>query len=263
MEVRRLRHVEADPTGGAELGQRGTNPAGADSGPLGEGVDVDRRVPGEQRADQLGVVHDIVAGQRGEARPSPEKPRYGSGERVSDSRNSPVSSSQLLGSGGAPAAAVGPYTRRVFAWRSRPRSVASRSAPARQTAPGTGRPVSRNDRPAGTAQSTDRSPAPGSRRRKAAASAAGISARGSKAAASTCTSAKPRSQRPGSGTFRSTTDPSIVETVRSSGPTERCSGSSPPTRASAARSGGLTSTLVVPCARISPSIPAGRASNRA
>ena len=33
----------------------------------------------------------------------------------------------------------------------------------------------------------------------------------------TCTSANPRSQRPGSGTFRSTTVPSIVETVRSSG----------------------------------------------
>ena len=36
----------------------------------------------------------------------------------------------------------------------------------------------------------------------------------------TWTSANPRSQREGSGTFFSTTEPSIVDTVRSSGPTE-------------------------------------------
>ena len=51
---------------------------------------------------------------------------------------------------------------------------------------------------------------------------------------------------PGDGTFRSTTEPSMVDTVRSSGPTDRCSGSSPATRARLSRSGLFTSTLVVP-----------------
>ncbi|MEV4815378.1 hypothetical protein [Micromonospora tulbaghiae] len=197
------------------------------------------------------------------AAPSPEKPRYGSGDSVSDSRNAPVSSSHVLGTAGEPARTAGPYARRVRACRSTPRSAASRPAPARQTAPGAGREVSRSVRPAGTAHSTLRSPAAGSLRRNAAASAAAISARGSKPAVSTCTSAKPRSQRPGSGTFRSTTAPSMVETVRSSGPTATCSGSMPPTRASASRSGGFTSTFVVPWPLISPSSPAGRTSIRA
>ena len=53
---------------------------------------------------------------------------------------------------------------------------------------------------------------------------------------------EPRSHRRGNGTFFSTTGPSNVVTVRSSGPTARCSGSWPPTRARAARSGPLTST---------------------
>ncbi|MFC5832131.1 hypothetical protein [Nonomuraea insulae] len=44
----------------------------------------------------------------------------------------------------------------------------------------------------------------------------------------TCTSANPRNHRDGSGTFFSTTAPSSVVTVSSSGPTPRWSGSLPP-----------------------------------
>ncbi|WP_262402615.1 hypothetical protein [Actinomadura sp. CNU-125] len=79
----------------------------------------------------------------------------------------------------------------------------------------------------------------------------------------TCTSANPRSQRSGSGTFFSTTAPSMVVTASSSSPTARCSGSEPPTRARASRSGPFTSTFVVPRSCTSPSIAASRTSSRA
>lgn len=263
VEVPGVGDVVADPAGGAELGQGRADPVVGQAGRLGQRGDVDRRIQ-ESRAptsSASSITSSLASASN--AAPSPENPRYGSGERVSDSRKDPVSSSHVLGTAGEPARTAGPYTRRVRACRSSPRSAASRPAPARQTAPGVGREVRRRVRPAGTAHSTERSLLPGNRRRNAVASAAGISARGSKPAVSTCTSAKPRIQRPGSGTFRSTTAPSMVETVRSSGPTARCNGSMPPTRARASRSGGLTSTFVVPCPAISPSKPAGSTSIRA
>ena len=187
---------------------------------VGQRVDVDRRVPGEQRGDQVGVVGDLVGGERGQ-RARPRRRTRGTARATGSATAAarPVSSSQVLGTGGEPAAHRSARTPAGCARAAAaPRSAASRPAPARQTAPGAGPrgQPQRTARPAPPRAPTGRRP-PGSRRRNAAASAAGISARGSNAAASTCTSAKPRSQRPGSGTFFSTTAPSIVETVRSSG----------------------------------------------
>lgn len=78
-----------------------------------------------------------------------------------------------------------------------------------------------------------------------------------------CTSAKPRSQRPGSGTLRSTIVPSSVATSNASGPTRRRNGSAPRTRARASRSGAFTSTFVVPRANLSPSSASSSTSRRA
>ncbi len=193
--------------------------------------------------------------------PSPEKPREASGDSVRVSRipGSTASQAEAVDS----PADSGPYTRRASACRSTRCRAASRSAPGRQTAPGTGRVVGRSVRPAGTTQPTLPRPPRGSERRKRTASAAGSSARSSKPAATTWVSAKPRSQRSGSGTFFSTSGPSKVVTSSASGPTARCSGSAGPILVSASRSGLLTSTLVVPWPISSPSSPAPSTSSRA
>ena len=82
-------------------------------------------------------------------------------------------------------------------------------------------------------------------------------------ALATCTSAKPFSQRSGSGTFFSTAEPASVSTRTSSWPTCISIASSSCTRASAARIGGLKSTFVVPHSRGRPSSTPGSRSSRA
>src|SRR4029450_6345240 len=57
----------------------------------------------------------------------------------------------------------------------------------------------------------------------------------------------------GQGDLLLHTAPSRGVAASAAAPTDRCSGSAPPTRASASRSGPLTSTLVVPRSRICPS----------
>lgn len=80
---------------------------------------------------------------------------------------------------------------------------------------------------------------------------------------SICVSAKPLSQRVGSGTFSSTISPAPVDTRKASLPTFRCRGSDARSPASAWRSGGFTSTLVTPGATCVASSAAASTSRRA
>ena len=82
-------------------------------------------------------------------------------------------------------------------------------------------------------------------------------------AEATCTSAKPFTQRSGSGTFRSTSEPASVVTRTSSCPTCINIASESRMRASAARIGGLKSTFVVPHAAGRRSRTPGSRSSRA
>ncbi len=147
-------------------------------------------------------------------------------------------------------ASAGPYTRSDFAKRSSGSRVASRLGLASWTEPAIRRGETFSSRPACATHTVSFL---GSPRKKRTAAMPASSPRWSMPEAMTCTSAKPRSQRSGSGTFFSTTAPSIVVTTSSSRPTPRCSGSRAPMRASASRSGALTSTLVVPRSNTSPS----------
>ena len=101
-------------------------------------------------------------------------------------------------------------------WRSKGCRTDRRSTPGRQTAPGAGLLTGRRPPPAGTTQrvvrAADRLVGRGNVRSRAAACAAGTSARSAIPAASTWASAKPRSQRLGNGTRFSTNVPSKVVT---------------------------------------------------
>ena len=83
------------------------------------------------------------------------------------------------------------------------------------------------------------------------------------ARAITSSSARPRTQRSGNGTRRSTASASSVCTRTSSAPTVSRNGSSPDTPASALRTGPLKSTLVVPRACGAGRRPSGCTSSRA
>ncbi len=123
--------------------------------------------------------------------------------------------------------------------------------------------VSRAPRPVQVTQAVPLARCRGNSRRIRRAGPTGKSRTGSISLAATDTSAKPRTQRSGSGTLRSTTAPSRVSTISSSGPTDRRKGSPSPSRARAVRMGLFTSTLVVPQSENEPSIAAASRSKRA
>jgi hypothetical protein len=141
-------------------------------------------------------------------------------------------------------------------------SSASRCGPARHTAPGRGATASRNAPPAGITQSGRRA-CRGTARMNLRASVAPSSPASRMPRASACTSPSPFSQRWGSGTFRSVTEPPAVVTDTSPAPT--VSSIAPPAAAPAraARIGSLKSTLVVPLTAGAPSSAAGSKSRRA
>ena len=162
----------------------------------------------------------------------------------------------------APASA-GPNAVRDAVKGASSRRNRNRSTPPVATPPAAGRDATRAVAPDGTTQPEPRVGEVGSASRKRRRPAALSSNTGSSGDRATAASAKPRTQRSGSGTRFSTTCPSTVVTARSSAPTRTRSGSREPTRASAARSGGFTSTLVVPWRCTVPSRPSARRSKRA
>ncbi len=247
VEVRRLGHVVADPAGVPSWVSAARTRAGGQPGPVGQQVDLDPRLEGEQRADQLGVVVDLVARP---GRPAPRPRRRSRGRaraRGSAASRMPGAPAPRRWTGGEPSADRRPV-------HPQPAGVSAAAAPARPAAPGrAGRP---RPAPAGRSAAATGRPAPPTRR---AASAAGQRAQEPQpprppparpAGRSRPRSPAPRRSRAASARAAAPSSPPprrpCVVTASSSGPTARCSGSVPPTRASASRSGALTSTLVVP-----------------
>ena len=134
-------------------------------------------------------------------------------------------------------------------WRMSGSSTRRRSGPATHTDPAVARVASRRERTAWVAHRTALVlELRGREWMKVRAAAASRLCTGPIRDESICVSAKPLSQRMGSGTFSSMTEPSRVVVSSPSSPTFRWMGSPAMREASAARRGGLTSTLVTPTA---------------